>query len=337
MQLPWRGVSIYALSHFLVDFACAYCLFSQVVAAGDWQLQLLLYNFCAFALQMPLGLLADRLNRNGWLAAAGCLLVALALLCLDWPLVAVLLAGCGNALFHLGGGLSVLNISQRKSAALGVFVSPGALGIFLGALLGKQALLPGWLLPLLLLLAAFAACWIQKQGGALFPANAPLTFAGLTRPRLLAVLSLLLVVCLRSYVGLALSFSWRQDGWVIALLAALVLGKVAGGILADRCGLLRTALATLALAALGFAFSAWPPAGLLAVFCFNMSMPLTLFALANYLPGAKGFAFGLLTFGLFLGFLPVFFAAPALSGGVAAWLAVVSCLLLGWGLRGLPR
>ena len=39
---------------------------------------------------------------------------------------------------------------------------------------------------------------------------------------------------------------------------------------------------------------------------FNMSMPVTLYLLAVNLPGLYGFSFGLLTFGLFLGFLPVY-------------------------------
>ena len=45
----------YSLAHFAVDFGCAFAVCSA--CAGD-SLCFLLYNFCAFALQMPLGLLA---------------------------------------------------------------------------------------------------------------------------------------------------------------------------------------------------------------------------------------------------------------------------------------
>ena len=74
---------------------------------------------------------------------------------------------------------------------------------------------------------------------------------------------------------------------------------------------------------------------LAAVFLFNMTMPLTLWAAARLLPGAKGFSFGLLTFGLFLGFLPVCLGSGALSltpqAGAAA--CVLSFVFLLPGLR----
>lgn len=47
-----------ALTHALVDFTCALLLFSRVGAA--WLPAALVYNFCAFALQLPLGALCDR-------------------------------------------------------------------------------------------------------------------------------------------------------------------------------------------------------------------------------------------------------------------------------------
>ena len=71
-------LALYSLAHFWVDLSCAFLAFRFLSAAPEFTLCLLLYNFCAFALQMPLGLLADRLDRNGAAAAAGCALVALA-------------------------------------------------------------------------------------------------------------------------------------------------------------------------------------------------------------------------------------------------------------------
>src|SRR5699024_9872855 len=107
---------------------------------------LLLYNFCAFALQMPLGIWADGLNRNGLLAAVGCSLTAAAFL-VPLALPAAVVAGVGNALFHLGGGIDVLNAGERKAAALGVFVSPGAVGLYVGTLWGGGAAVSALLPP----------------------------------------------------------------------------------------------------------------------------------------------------------------------------------------------
>ena len=57
------------------------------------------------------------------------------------------------------------------------------------------------------------------------------------------------------------------------------------------------------------------------MFLFNMTMPLTLWAAARALPGARGFSFGLLTFGLFVGCLPSFLGWPNLLTGPWAYAA----------------
>ena len=51
-------LALYGLAHFWVDLSCAALLLGTLSGEGDFQLQLLVYNFCAFALQMPLGVLA---------------------------------------------------------------------------------------------------------------------------------------------------------------------------------------------------------------------------------------------------------------------------------------
>ena len=71
--------------------------------------------------------------------------------------------------------------------------------------------------------------------------------------------------------------------------------------------------------------------GVLAVFLFNMTMPVTLWAAAKVMPGAKGFAFGLLTFGLFLGYLPSYLGwGSILSAPWAHGLPALISLILLW-------
>ena len=65
---------IYSLAHFCVDFGCAYFIYSRFLNPWQWTLCLVLYNFCAFAMQAPLGLLGDRIDRNAIYAAAGCVI-----------------------------------------------------------------------------------------------------------------------------------------------------------------------------------------------------------------------------------------------------------------------
>ena len=150
-----------------------------------------------------------------------------------------------------------------------------------------------------------------------------------------AMTCMFVVVCLRSYTGLTLSFPWKgQSSWGLILVFAVVLGKMAGGVLADAFGAVKTAAASLGLSAILFVFLDYPAAGTAAVFLFNMTMPVTLWAVSQMLPGCRGFTFGLLTFGLFLGFLPVYFAYdPLFTGGTGfAAASVISLVLLCTGL-----
>lgn len=320
-------LALYGFAHFWVDLSCAFLMFRTLAGGPDFAVCLLLYNFCAFALQMPLGLLADRLDRNGLVAAAGCALTLLAYF-LPMAAPAAVTAGTGNALFHLGGGIDVLNHSRDKSWALGVFVSPGAVGLFLGGAWGGGGVVPAWLAPAgLLALGAgiFLLCGRRGASG-----NAPLDLAapaGYGR-----LIPLFLVVVLRSYMGMNQAFPWKGEGqWAAVLVLALALGKTAGGFAMDRLGARRASVWSLGLAAALYLACALPLPGLLAVFLFNMTMPVTLWAAARTVPGAKGFTFGLLTFGLFLGFLPSFLGWPSLLTGAGSYgAAALASLALLW-------
>lgn len=341
---------IYGLTHMMVDLACAFLVYAYVVGGEMWYFWLLLYNFCAFALQMPIGAAADRWNRNGWVAACGCMgvLAGLGLGAAGMPGAAAVAAGIGNACFHVGGGIDVLNRSERNAAPLGIFVAPGALGIYLGSILGKSGREATLVIAGLLVLSAAAIRGTAiKEKIWLLSENAPASFSGLKAQTMLAGGCFLGAVFLRSYSGMVQEFPWKETlaGGGLLLTAALVLGKMAGGILADRAGIRKTAFWSMGAAAVGFLFLEVPAAGMLAVFCWNMSMPLTLWAVSNVFPGAKGFGFGLLTFGLFVGFCPAYLdgssfwsGAQALAGTAAspvslAVMALLSMCLLGWGLK----
>ena len=332
----WYMVSIYSIAHFLVDFACAFLMFRCIAETSDWYFCLLLYNFCAFAMQMPLGILADVWNRNYLLAAFGCIFIAAAY-GLQHAITAAVVVGIGNALFHIGGGIDVLNISEKKSGALGVFVSPGAWGVYFGTILGKGNDLSSIPILAALFIAAGLIFAMHRAQGREFPKNSAFSLGAITSQRMLsAVACLFLVVCLRSYVGLTLNLPWKSvDYWGITLVCAVVLGKTAGGFAADRFGMMKVVFFSLSAASLLFFFSRIPLFGITAVLLFNMTMPVTLWVMAKIFPGAKGFSFGLLTFGLFLGFLPVYCGInpPSNEHWPFALAAAASLALLGAGLR----
>lgn len=314
--------AIDSVLHFLVDYLCAHAMFLRVVAGPEGYTGILIYNFCAFALQMPLGALLDfcagkPVPLHRMFALFGVVLTILG----GFTHPAVL--GLGNALFHVGGGVGVIHEDHARrwqGRGLGVFVAPGALGLFLGGQISVDItiILAGVMLLLMVPLfrlpgreSVIPDC--PREGSALIP-----------------LLCCFLVVVLRSYVGLAVVFPWKEGfGMGLVAVCAVVLGKVAGGFSAAQFGTRKTVLASLSLSAICYLVSNQPIFGVLALFFFNMTMPVTLYQLALRFPRLPGFSFGLLTFGLFLGFLPVYagWEAPV-SGAVLGMAGSLASLLL---------
>lgn len=299
---------VYAAAHFLVDGICAWAMLGRFGGGG-----ILIYNFCAFALQLPLGAVLDRLGgRRGPAVFAwiGCVLTVLG------ALVHPAVLGIGNALFHVGGGVDVIREDarrDRKGRALGVFVAPGAMGLYLGGLLTDRPIL----LPAAVILAVLAAFFRGTEEVSTAPSQkAPV-------PLLLCCFA---VVVLRSFVGFQVVFPWRSGWLAFAAVGAVVLGKMAGGWLAARFGPGPVTALSLTAAAVCYGLGDAPAFGLLALLCFNMTMPLTLYALWRRFPAFPGAVFGSLTLALFVGFLPTYFGIHIPIGGVLG--SILSLALL---------
>lgn len=299
--------AMYSLAHFFVDMCCAF-LMMRFVREGYGE-SFLLYNFCAFALQMPIGIFLDRYGGGHRAASAGCGFIFLSYFAALGGLLtpAAVCAGVGNALFHAGGGVYVLD-KYDSSGALGIFVSPGAIGLYLGTTAGKEDRL-SYIFPMLIMLFAaafiFASPYIfrsdNKKGAAAenffsFKASAPLCTAAFL---------FFAVVVIRSLGGFALSFEWKITP-MAAFASVLVTagGKAIGGFVSDFFGKESAAAVSMFGAALLYLFSDNIICGLAAILLFNMSMPITLRAAADIFKGGRGFSFGLLTFALFLGYVP---------------------------------
>lgn len=310
-------VLVYSVIHLAVDMSCAILVSNLLAQRADGSYSLfgavVLYDFAAFVLQLPFGMLADKLNKNALVSAVGCVLVAAAYGFAAHGVIACIIAGIGNALFHVGGGIDVLNISEGRAAPSGIYVSTGALGLFLGmksAAFGFQRYFAVVLL-LLLCFAALQWLYVKVKGSV---RNVPFSVQALSGSAWLAVLCLMLTVCLRSYVGMILAFEWKSRLPLgFAAIVGVVLGKMLGGVIGDKIGYLKTAVLSLGLAAVLFLFAFDVPAvGIAAILLFNMTMPLTLTLLADIFSGARGMAFGLLTVALFVGAVPKFYGVTAL-------------------------
>lgn len=327
-----KKLTVLSIAHLCVDMACAALFFGWLNRGEDGWLYMVLYNACAFALQLPLGLVADRLNRNRPFAAAGCALVAAGFMVAGAPLLAAVVCGLGNGMFHVGGGLEVLN-KGNQAAPLGVFVSPGAVGLYLGTAFAEWFCSHPWAMPLLMGASLLAILFCGEEKDALRSQNTPLSLS-LPRGDILPLLCLFLVVALRSLLG---SFAFSTGSLSLPGLVpvlCLALGKAAGGFLGDVLGHRKTAVLSLGATAV-LLLLPWTYGALLSLFLFNMTMPLTLYGAAHLLPGAKGTAFGLLTLALFVGMIPRFLGAfqaqPALL-----WAGLV-LLSLGLLWVGLPK
>ena len=316
--------AIYSVLHMFVDGVCAFAMFGTFLKQEQGYFYVLVYNFCAFALQMPFGAVLDL-----WYAKSGkhssfavaCVGVALTLVgAVTHPVI----LGIGNALFHIGGGVGTIHEDERKGwrgRGLGVFVAPGALGLYLGMQLAKNGAEARWLYGA----GAFMAIICMGTVCVLWSRGAPGKAAdylegGRVQAETTGVISLafclFLAVVLRSYIGMAVTFPWKTTIFAAVLSTlAIVFGKAAGGFFMARFGGLKTAAICLPAAAVLYLFSGCMPAGIAALFLFNITMPITLYLLIRKLPQYPGFSFGLLTFGLFLGFLPEYYGLHTLRGG----------------------
>lgn len=361
----------FSTAHFLVDLCCIFLETAYLLpGAGDrraWLWCVLVYNFFAFACQLPAGIFGDRQKKPWLLAGSGCFLVAAAYLmtaaCLKtgaWilpgsgqlpgspasgaagrlPLLLLIsaVAGIGNSCFHVGGGIDLLRRSGGKAAIPGIFVSTGAFGVWLGPVLAaKQSarafgLLSGCALMILTGAVLTRTHFLRKDereaGGS--------AAARVVVPA--AVLCLFTAVLFRSYAGTIMRYGWKKAFLAFLFTVGIVSGKMLGGIIGDRAGWRRTAVVSLAVSGLLFlAADRHAVCGIAAVFLFNMTMPLTLSALAKMYPDREGRAFGLTTLALFLGTLPSMAESAGImrAGGSSLLPAVcaVSLLLMAAGLR----
>ena len=288
----------------------------------------LIYNGMAFAFQLPVGAFADRLGLTTVLSAIGCFLIALGGL-IPSPVLMCILIGLGNACFHAGGGREVLAQGGKRAGPVGVFVAPGALGIFLGP---KFAAL-GWNLPPLLALcmavSGLALCFRRKSAP---PAPVPAALPGALR-KAAVILCFFLTVLLRSYMGTVLCYdAMNSPAFAAAFTGGIFFGKFLGGTLSDRWGTFRFCLSAQVLGTLLFPLSlSYPLLALPAIFLLNTTMAVTASKLYLCCPDYPGTMFGLTTFALYLGGIPRLLGWENIcftAGGLLVLCILSACFLL---------
>ena len=131
-----------------VDGVCAFAMFGTFLKQEQGYFYVLVYNFCAFALQMPFGAALDLLHAKSGKQLSFVVAGMGVVLTLIGTVTHPVILGIGNALFHVGGGVGTIREDERKGwrgRGLGVFVAPGALGLYLGMQLAKNEAGMEWL------------------------------------------------------------------------------------------------------------------------------------------------------------------------------------------------
>ncbi|MCR4950113.1 MAG: hypothetical protein K6A40_02190 [Solobacterium sp.] len=323
--------ALLSIMHMITDFLCALTMTAGVVSQTMGLNELVLYNFCAFALQMPFGIAADRLSAydGGRERTARLTVLAGVVLTLAGCFLGPAVLGTGNALFHVGGGMITIRRDDAcgfRGRGLGVFVAPGAVGLACGAILADPSKM--WLPAAVLVVLVFCVLMEKGQSAGIQSIDPDVL---LSRSVWISAALLSAVVVIRSAASLAMQFPWKSAPYTIILAAcASALGKAAGGFVSASLGYRRAAAVSLLASAVCFIAGANMICGLAGLLFFNMTMPMTLYGLKQKMPSMPGFAFGILTFALFIGYLPavsgLFDAVSSVVLGAGA--SLVSLVLL---------
>jgi MFS transporter, FSR family, fosmidomycin resistance protein len=325
-------VIVYAVIHALVDLVCAGVLLSQYDTSDtrSFVIALIVYNVIAFGSQPIFGLITDRYKNPVFMAILGSLIVGSSVFMMNMLLLSAVVAGIGNAIFHIGGGVVSLRMAKGKATIPGLFVAPGTIGLFVGSYLGKANLFTPHVFLALLLIGCAIMYYLDKpkefkkkefshKTSCLYP------IAGL----------ILFSILIRAFIGKSIYLDWRFDiQYGILLASCIFIGKAIGGVVADVIGWEKVAVGGLLISAPMLSFGIGQSIIFsLGVLFFNMTMPVTLIALANILPNRHGLAFGLTTLAIIIGALPAFAGFSFVNKPIILAIAFLSALVLYSALR----
>lgn len=297
-------LGLLASSHLLVDALCIGILFSlytrQQIEGSSYTYLIMFYNIIAFGIQPIIGYIADSRQCPKLFAIVGMTLPILSLVFLEVPIIAVILLSVGNAFFHVGGGIISLYSNENKAKSPGLFVAPGAIGVFLAPFLQNNRIGIFIVITILFFHIIVLLRW-KTPVITSYSEKEPI----IESKWILAIIALLFVICVRAIIGGVLVYKWNTEIKTKSIiLFAVVLGKAMGGILGDRFGFRVIGVGGLILSVplllLGVEY--WY-LGVIGLFVFNVTMPITLTTLAIGLKRYKGFAFGLTTLALVIGYV----------------------------------
>jgi MFS transporter, FSR family, fosmidomycin resistance protein len=327
-RLLTQNLIVYSFAHAVVDAVCAIAIFSipifNKISFNEFFNLVVLYGLLAFGLQIFFGIICDKYKSPKLFAIMGIILTLISVLLISqFPIFSIIFAGIGNALFHIGGGTISLNIIPKKATAPGIYVAPGAIGLFLGVLIGKKELFPLTYSIFLLVLTLFLVLItnepkIDYQRKQVKKSNI----------FWLIIIFILISVIIRSFIGFMIIFTWKSNFILsVIFVIGVFLGKALGGVLGDKFGWMKLGVTSLLISAFLLAFGVNNPIlGIIGIFLFNFTMPITLVVISNMFSGRPGFSFGLTVLALIIGALP-YYAEIKISNSMFYFITILSSTL----------
>jgi len=301
---------LYFYIHFVVEVVCFFYL-SRVTnySVYIWLIPVI-YDGLAFVPQSIIGYISDKYPKIN-MGIIGTVFLIISYLLFGLTKVSVfvsLLFLClGNAFLHVAGAENTLKTSHGRLSPSAIFVAGGSFGVITGRLLARTSISPLVLLIPIISIIPFillANTYLDKKSNCL-----EFNYVKENVSPLLIILIAFLVVCVRGYLGYGIPTSWNKTVIQnVIFFCTMGLGKALGGILSDKIGIRKVAIASTLLAI--------PPlccgnnlmiVSIIGVMFFSMTMSITLGILVSVLKKTPGLAFGITTIGLFLGSVPVFF------------------------------
>ena len=308
-------IGICSALHLMVDGLCLCCLYLLAPSLSAQRLVgiFLTYNMLAFLSQPITGVWADRMKQRHWMLLFSVMLLALAVLttaltaskeisAIGMPIVAVL-QGMGNSLFHVWGGKQVAVGTGNDIRSLGFFVATGAIGLSIGYVFFSWLLLCIFVIAISLLSVFYITIDTESVG----ITNRPSTkrYEVSTSVICLIILALMMAVMLRSLVSETFTMNLTKCNAVVLLIGgASMLGKMAGGWVVYRLGIINSLAGVILLALVCYLCRNQSlTMVLVGLFAVNCTMPITLYLANAVLPDKEGLAFGLLAAALIPGYL----------------------------------
>jgi hypothetical protein len=232
----WQQLLVLSFGHGLNDFAAGYMLGTLVYqkeTTGFIVAAFLAYNLLAFGGQYFVALLLQhyKSTKRVLCVAAIANVAAVGLFPLS-PLLALVVAGCASALYHVAG--STACYKQNQATGIGVFAAPGIVGLAAaGYLAFKQVDVWAYLLSACCVFAVVLSCMQLVKHGVAENKKQPIE---VDRHDVLMIL-LLSIITLRSAVWNIIQIAHEHDyTGLLAIAFSAFIGKIAGGLLSDRMG-----------------------------------------------------------------------------------------------------